>query len=502
MSYCGIGATVLGFADPDVDAAVKAAIDLGSMSTLNCAEDVELAELLIELHPWADMVRFGRSGGEAMAVAVRIARAATGRDKVAFCGYHGWHDWYLSANLGETTALDGHLLPGLDTAGVPRGLAGLMHPFHYNRLDEIEAIVAEHGDRLAAIVMEPVRSSEPNARIPQRHPPARRSLRRRADLRRGHLRLPHQFRRRAPRLRRRSRHRRVRQGARQRLSDGGDRRPARQRWTRRRIPSSAARCGPSASDRSRRWRLCANTATQNVSHHLMRIGKRVQDGWTEAARNADLPIHVSGISPLGHFAFEVPEAQEVRTLFTQMMLDRGIFATGRSIRCMRTPTHTSIAIWRPWPTVFARTEDGDRPERRASAAARPGRPFRIQAADLKPGYSAAPKISRTTLRSVGDVARTRDAPRAARCRRQDRPPSITIVARGHQRVVAEPGAADHAAAAIHHDAAAERRIVVREVRADRAVVIADEVIACSSRVPARCRPGAGQRRRRAARPRR
>ena len=128
MSYCGIGATVLGFADPDVNAAVKTAIDMGSMSTLNCAEDIELAELLIELHPWADMVRFGRAGGEAMAIAVRIARAATGRDMMAFCGYHGWHDWYLSANLGETTALDGHLLPGLDTKGVPRGLAGLMHP--------------------------------------------------------------------------------------------------------------------------------------------------------------------------------------------------------------------------------------------------------------------------------------------------------------------------------------------------------------------------------------
>jgi glutamate-1-semialdehyde 2,1-aminomutase len=107
------------------------------------------------------MVRFGRAGGEAMAIAIRIARAATGRDMVAFCGYHGWHDWYLSANLGATTALDGHLLPGLDTKGVPRGLAGLMHPFHFNKLDEIEAIVAEHGERRAAIVMEPVRSTEP-----------------------------------------------------------------------------------------------------------------------------------------------------------------------------------------------------------------------------------------------------------------------------------------------------------------------------------------------------
>jgi len=161
MSYCGIGATVLGFADPDVDGAVKAAIDKGSMSTLNCAEEVELAELLLELHPWADLVRFGRAGGEAMAIAVRIARAATGREVVAFCGYHGWHDWYLSANLAADTALDGHLLPGLSPVGVPRGLSGLMQPFHYERLDELQAIVKERGPRLAAIVMEPVRSGDP-----------------------------------------------------------------------------------------------------------------------------------------------------------------------------------------------------------------------------------------------------------------------------------------------------------------------------------------------------
>jgi glutamate-1-semialdehyde 2,1-aminomutase len=85
---------------------------------------------------------------------------------VAFCGYHGWHDWYLSANLGATTALDGHLLPGLDTKGVPRGLARLMHPFHFNKPDEIEAIVAEHGERLAAIVMELSRCAAPSPSLP------------------------------------------------------------------------------------------------------------------------------------------------------------------------------------------------------------------------------------------------------------------------------------------------------------------------------------------------
>ncbi len=146
MSNCGVGACVLGYGDPDVDLAVKAAIYSGSMATLNCREDVELAELLCELHPWAEMVRFARTGGEAMAIAVRIARASTRRDKIAFCGYHGWHDWYLAANLAQEAALDGHLLPGLEPAGVPRGLVGTALPFGYNRLEELEVIVSTHGE--------------------------------------------------------------------------------------------------------------------------------------------------------------------------------------------------------------------------------------------------------------------------------------------------------------------------------------------------------------------
>ena len=164
MTTSGIGSCLLGYADPDVTAAVQRRIARGSMSSLNAAEEVELAELLIELHPWAEQARFARSGGEAMAIAVRIARAATGRDKVAFCGYHGWSDWYLAANLnpdGAPDGLQGHLLPGLEPAGVPRGLAGTALPFTYNRLDELEHHVKAHGSELAAVVMEPTRSTDP-----------------------------------------------------------------------------------------------------------------------------------------------------------------------------------------------------------------------------------------------------------------------------------------------------------------------------------------------------
>lgn len=161
FSLMGVGTCILGYADPDVNKAVKEAIDSGSMSTLNAPEEVELAELLCDIHPWAKMVRYARTGGEAMAIAVRIARAYTGRDKIAFCGYHGWSDWYLSANLAHGHNLDSHLLLGLEPAGVPKGLRDTATPFHYNNIDELKKIVAEHKNEIGVIVMEPFKLKEP-----------------------------------------------------------------------------------------------------------------------------------------------------------------------------------------------------------------------------------------------------------------------------------------------------------------------------------------------------
>ena len=161
MTTTAIAACPLGFADPDVNDAVKLAIDAASMTTLNCPEEVELAELLVTLHPWAEQVRFARGGGEAMAIAVRIARAATGRSTVAFSGYHGWHDWYLAANLANEAALDGHLLPGLDPTGVPRSLAGSALPFQFNSTSQFDAIINLHGSELAAVIIEPTREHLP-----------------------------------------------------------------------------------------------------------------------------------------------------------------------------------------------------------------------------------------------------------------------------------------------------------------------------------------------------
>ncbi len=158
-SLMGVGTNTLGYGREEVDEAVARVVRDGNLSTLNAPEEVALAERLIGLNPWASMVRFARTGGEINAVTVRIARAATGKDKVAICGYHGWHDWYLSVNLGESDALAGHLLPGLDPAGVPKGLRGSTIPFHYNNFDELLEIATKND--LAAIKMEVCRNDGP-----------------------------------------------------------------------------------------------------------------------------------------------------------------------------------------------------------------------------------------------------------------------------------------------------------------------------------------------------
>ena len=159
MSIMGIGTNILGYGNQEVDDAVRKTIDAGNMSTFNCPEEMYLAEKLIEIHPWAHMVRLARSGGEANAIAIRIARAASGKDNVAICGYHGWHDWYLSANLGDDKNLAGHLLPGLEPKGVPQSLRSTVFPFNYNNYDELLALVNEHD--IGVIKMEVVRNMDP-----------------------------------------------------------------------------------------------------------------------------------------------------------------------------------------------------------------------------------------------------------------------------------------------------------------------------------------------------
>ena len=159
MSVMGVGTNILGYANKEVDQSVKKAIVKSNLSTLNCTEEVLLAEKLIELHPWADMAKFARTGGEANAIAIRIARASAKNEKIAICGYHGWHDWYLSANLQNKKNLNDHLLSGLYTAGVPKNLKGTVFPFQYNNINQLRKIIRDHN--VGIIKMEVSRNEEP-----------------------------------------------------------------------------------------------------------------------------------------------------------------------------------------------------------------------------------------------------------------------------------------------------------------------------------------------------
>jgi glutamate-1-semialdehyde 2,1-aminomutase len=326
MSIAGIGANVLGYADPDVDAMVHEAIQKGSSSSLNCPEEVELADLLCELHPWAEKIRYARTGGEAMSMAVRIARAYTAKDKVGFCGYHGWHDWYLAANLSSENALGEHCLPGLDPRGVPKGLAGTAFPFRYNHLEELESITAKYRNDLAAIVMEPIRSEKPE-------PGFLEGVRAIADET-GAVVIIDEI----------SAGFRMNSGGAHLLYDItpdiavfskalGNGYPIAAVVGKGEIMEAAQSTFISSTMWTERIGPTAALATikkhKNVDAgtHLVAIGNQVQQGWARLAEKNGLRIQVGGIPPLSHFSFEHDDGLAMKALFVQLMLEKGFLAS-------------------------------------------------------------------------------------------------------------------------------------------------------------------------------
>ena len=143
-----VGQNTLGYANKSIDNEIKKYVSKGNMSTLNCPEEVFLSEKLLKLHKWAKMVKYARSGGEANAITIRIARAAAKNDTIAICGYHGWHDWYLSINLKSKDALNDHLLKGLDPVGVPSELKNKVYTFSKNNFNEIKKSAYIRNSRL------------------------------------------------------------------------------------------------------------------------------------------------------------------------------------------------------------------------------------------------------------------------------------------------------------------------------------------------------------------
>lgn len=321
----GIGACLLGYADPDVTAAVQRRVQLGSMATLNCPEEVELADRLIEIHPWSEQARFARTGGEALSVAVRIARAATDRDVVAVCGYHGWSDWYLAANLNEGEALEEHLLPGLQTAGVPRALAGTTLTFRYNQADELEKIVREKGSRLAAVVMEPTRSVMPEAGFMDR-------VRELCDACGAKLvfdEVTTGF-----RLRRGGVHQDY--GIEPDLAVFakalGNGHPIAAVLGKSDAMGSATRSFISSTYWTEGVGIAAALATLkkldeiDVPKHTADIGTQFREGLTAIARRLNLPLKLTGYPALTYLGFDHPENMALTTLFTARMLRAGYLA--------------------------------------------------------------------------------------------------------------------------------------------------------------------------------
>ena len=138
---------VLGYSDPDVNAAVIKQLEKGSTFSLMNELEVSVSKLLVDIIPCAEMVRFGKNGADATTAGVRVARAVTGRDHIAYCGYHGWHDWYIA-----NTDLN---------SGIPDFNKKLAHSFSYNNLDSLEKVFKEYPDQVAIVIMEPLTVLKP-----------------------------------------------------------------------------------------------------------------------------------------------------------------------------------------------------------------------------------------------------------------------------------------------------------------------------------------------------
>lgn len=324
MSIMGIGTNSLGYGHDEVDSAVLNAVRKGNMSSLNCPEEVYLAEKLIEMNPWADMVRFARSGGEANAIAVRIARAASGKDNVAVCGYHGWHDWYISANHNGGDDLSSHLIAGLSPKGVPRNLKNSVFPFNYNNYEELLDIVEKND--IGVIKMEVIRNFDPKDGFLKRV----RDLATKKNIVLIFDECSSGFRETFGGIFQKYNvepdmvmfgktigngyaltavvgRKSVMEAAQSTFISSTF-------WTER-IGPTAALATLKVMEREQSW------------NKITGIGKKMQKGWLALAKKNDLDITVSGIPAMTSYSFNSRNALEYKTLITQEMLKKGFLAS-------------------------------------------------------------------------------------------------------------------------------------------------------------------------------
>ncbi|MFQ5787165.1 MAG: aminotransferase class III-fold pyridoxal phosphate-dependent enzyme [Thermodesulfobacteriota bacterium] len=326
MAQMGIGTAILGYNQDEVNHAAKEAIDKGVNTTLNAPEEVYLAEKLLELNPFAGGVKFARTGGVAMAIAVRIARAFSGRDIVAFSGYHGWCDWYLATNLSGEDNLSEHLLPGLPPKGVPVSLRGTALPFRYNSsIKELEKIVAQND--IGVIVVEGVRYDFPTTEFLE----GIQQIAKEKDIVIVSDEITSGW----------------------RMTDGGIYKingfepdivvygkamgngfAISAIVGKKEVMDMAQQTFISSTFWTERVGFVAALKTieiltrERVWESLIRMGTIIGDGWEELAKKHDIKIHITDFKPLITFKFEYDDKNfALYTLFTQEMLKKGYLAS-------------------------------------------------------------------------------------------------------------------------------------------------------------------------------
>tara|TARA_B100000029_G_scaffold516819_1_gene635191 strand:- start:3405 stop:5489 length:2085 start_codon:yes stop_codon:yes gene_type:complete len=334
FSTMGVGTNVLGYGDPEVDSAVRKTISSGNMSTLNCPEEVKLAEKLISLHPWFDMVRFARTGGEANSVAIRIARAAAGKDNVAICGYHGWHDWYLSANLNSKDGknLNTHLLNGLEIQGVPKKLKKTVFPFNYGDFDTLKKLVNKNS--IGVIKMEVCRNTAPDITFLKKV----RNLANKKKIVLIFDECTTGFRQCLGGLHRQT-------GVKPDMAIFGKALGNGYAITaivgKKSVMESAQKSFISSTFWTERIGTTAALKTIEVMEkkkswiNIDRIGKKIQNGWKTLAKDTKIKIQVNGIPTLTSFKFLSEKNQIYKTLITQEMLKNNILAANSVYPCVK-----------------------------------------------------------------------------------------------------------------------------------------------------------------------
>ena len=328
--FAGMGVTscVLGYSNDTINKALINGLKKGSMCTLNATEEVDLANELLDIHKWSGMAKFCKSGGEACMVAIRIARAYTNKNNIAFCGYHGWHDWYLATNMNNSKNLDKQLLPGLKTKGVSKSFKNSIKPFMYNDINSLKKIFKKKNNDIGIIIMEPMRGVKPSQNFLRQV----KSIAKRNkailifdEITSGfkdnygglHLKL------------------KVNPDIAIFGKSIGNGYPISAIIGKKRIMQVAQETFISSTMWTDRLGFIAAKETLRklkklkINKIISNYGNKIKSGWMKIAKKNNIKISISGQDSIPYLKFDYPNGPEILTFFTQEMLKRGFLAGGQ-----------------------------------------------------------------------------------------------------------------------------------------------------------------------------